>query len=130
MLLANLLPHLFKGMTDPSDCRSLALLSELSLGLFLAMSLMSMQLWTLVELALPILGMLLVQVVVMVTFCYLLLFPMLGKNYDSAVMCAGYMGNGPWRYTKCDCQYDCCHQALWPFLKGIYCCPSGGCLLC
>ncbi len=92
MLLANLLPHLFKEMTDPSDCRSLALLSELSLGLFLAMSLMSMQLWTLVELALPILGMLLAQVVVMVTFCYLLLFPMLGKNYDSAVMCAGYMG--------------------------------------
>ena len=92
IILANTLPLAFRKMTDPSDCKSLALVSDLSLGLFLAMSLMSMQLWTLVDLALPILILLVAQVVVLVLLCYFLLYPLLGRDYDSAVMCSGYMG--------------------------------------
>ena len=42
-------------MTQPADCKSLALISDLSLGLFLSMSLMSMRLWELIDLALPML---------------------------------------------------------------------------
>ncbi len=92
ILLSNSLPYFFKSMTKPADCKSLALISDISLGLFLAMSLMSMQLWSLIDLALPILLILVFQVLVLVLFCYLVLYPVLGRDYDSAVMCAGYMG--------------------------------------
>ncbi|MCL6270230.1 sodium/glutamate symporter [Sansalvadorimonas sp. 2012CJ34-2] len=92
VVLANGMPLIFKHMTKPADCKSLALISDLSLGLFLAISLMSMQLWTLVDLALPILVLLFAQVVVLVVFCYFLIYPLLGRDYDSAVMCSGYLG--------------------------------------
>jgi ESS family glutamate:Na+ symporter len=45
--LTNTLPRLFPKLPWPSRTRSLALISDLSLNVFLAMSLMSMQLWTL-----------------------------------------------------------------------------------
>ena len=62
------------------------------LGLFLAQSLMSLQLWSLAELAGPILLLLLAQVVVVVLFASLVIFRMMGSNYDAAVMSAGYAG--------------------------------------
>ncbi len=92
LMLANSIPYLFKNMTEPADCKSLALISDISLGLFLAMSLMSMRLWELIDLALPMLIILVVQVAVLSAFGYFLLFKILGKTYDSAVMCAGYLG--------------------------------------
>ncbi|WP_062269880.1 sodium/glutamate symporter [Endozoicomonas arenosclerae] len=92
ILLTNVLPYFFKNMKCPSDSASLALVSDLSLGLFLSMSLMSMQLWTLVDLALPILLILISQVVVLALFTYWVIFRVLGKDYDAAVMSAGYMG--------------------------------------
>ncbi|CAM3535472.1 sodium/glutamate symporter [Parendozoicomonas haliclonae] len=92
IVLSNTVPYVFKGMTDPADCKSLALISDISLGLFLSMSLMSMQLWSLIDLALPILLILACQIVVLVVFSYFILFPVLGRDYDSAVMCSGYMG--------------------------------------
>jgi ESS family glutamate:Na+ symporter len=56
------------------------------------MSLMSLQLWTLVDLALPILFLLLAQVIVVTLFVIFLVFPALGKDYNSAVMSSGYAG--------------------------------------
>ncbi|EKF75167.1 sodium/glutamate symport carrier protein [Alcanivorax hongdengensis A-11-3] len=63
-----------------------------SLGIFLAITLMSLQLLQLVDLALPMLAMLLVQVVLAVAFITLVTFRMMGRNYDSAVLCAGHCG--------------------------------------
>ena len=45
--LTNTVPRLFPKLPWPSRTRALALVSDLSLNVFLAMSLMSMQLWTL-----------------------------------------------------------------------------------
>ena len=53
--------------------------------LFLAMSLMSLQLWTLVDLSMPLILVLLFQVV-------LIVFRMLGKSYEAAVMASGFAG--------------------------------------
>ena len=92
LILANTVPYIFKGMTSPADCKSLALISDISLGLFLSMSLMSMRLWELIDLALPMLLILALQVTVLVVFSYFLLFRLLGSDYDSAVMSSGYMG--------------------------------------
>jgi ESS family glutamate:Na+ symporter len=92
ILLTNTVPILFKKMHWPTGTPSLALVSDLSLSLFLAMSLMSLQLWTLVDLAGPILLLLLAQVVLITFFVIVILFRVLGHNYDAAVMSAGYAG--------------------------------------
>ena len=76
----------------PKRSRSLALISDISLGLFLAMSLMSLQLWTLAGLGGPILSMLIAQVVIIILFVLYVVFPLMGKDYDAAVMSAGYAG--------------------------------------
>jgi len=63
ILITNLIPKnfpRFSGRAWPSRTPSMALIADISLGSFLAMSLMSMQLWTLVDLAGPILSILLV----------------------------------------------------------------------
>lgn len=92
IILTNTLPYIFKKMSWPTGTPSLALISELSLGLFLGMSLMSLQLWTLIDLAGPILILLVCQVVVITVFVLFIVFNLMGRDYDAAVMSAGYAG--------------------------------------
>ena len=92
IILTNTVPLLWKKLPWPTGTASLALISDFSLGLFLAMSLMSLQLWTLMELALPILFLLAMQVFIIVIFTIFVVFRVLGKNYDAAIMASGYTG--------------------------------------
>ncbi len=95
ILLTNLLPAKFprfSGRSWPSRTPAMALIAEMSLGTFLAMSLMSMQLWTLIDLAGPLLTILTVQFLVAVAVNLFVVFPVMGRNYDAAVICAGFGG--------------------------------------
>jgi ESS family glutamate:Na+ symporter len=92
ILLTNTVPYLWKNLSWPTGTPTLALVTDVSLGLFLSMSLMSLQLWTLIDLALPILFLLAAQVLVVTTFTIFVIFRILGKNYDAAVMASGYAG--------------------------------------
>jgi ESS family glutamate:Na+ symporter len=92
IILTNTMPKLIPWMKWPEGTASLALISDLSLGLFLTMSLMSLQLWTLLGLAIPILSILLVQTLVISLFSIFVVFRLLGKSYDAAVMTSGYAG--------------------------------------
>ena len=94
ILVTNLVPRLLPklNMPKPEHSRSLALISELSLGLFLAISLMSLQLWTLANLGYVILLMLIAQVVMVLLWSGLVVFRAMGANYDAAVMSSGYVG--------------------------------------
>lgn len=74
--------------------KSLSLISELSLGFFLTQAMMSLKIWDLYSLALPLFIILVVQVVALVLFVVLVVFRMLGKDYDAAVICGGMMGHG------------------------------------
>jgi len=76
----------------PRRSPSLDLIGELSLGIFLAMSLMSLQLWSLVGLALPLLLILLVQFFFALVVNLLLVFRLMGRDYDATVICAGFGG--------------------------------------
>ncbi|NGP59048.1 sodium/glutamate symporter [Paenibacillus thiaminolyticus] len=76
------------------DMKSINLISDVTLGIFLSMALMSIKLWEVADLALPILVIVLVQVVFIVLFGIFILFRLLGKNYDAAVMVAGFTGHG------------------------------------
>jgi len=73
---------------------AVSLLGRLALSLFLAMALMSLRLWELVSLALPILVILSLQTVAIVLYAYFITFRMMGSNYDAAVMAAGHCGIG------------------------------------
>jgi len=56
------------------------------------MSLMSMQLWTLVDLAAPILAMLGMQLIITMAISIFIVFRAMGKNYDAVVICTGFIG--------------------------------------
>ena len=95
ILYSNLLPEKRSERAVfhwPKQSTSLDLISELSLGIFLAMSLMSLQLWTLVGLALPLLVILLTQFIVALAVNLLVVFRLMGRSYDAAVICAGFGG--------------------------------------
>jgi len=94
ILVINLLPVLFPRLKvpKPEQSRSLALVSEISLGLFLAISLMSLELWTLADLGFVILLMLLAQVVIVMLWAGIVVFRAMGATYDAAVMSSGYVG--------------------------------------
>jgi len=92
ILVVNIGPLVLRRLPWSERSRSLALISDLSLGLFLAMSLMSLQLWTLAGLGGPILLMLVAQIVIVFLFVVFVVFRLLGKDYDAAVMSAGYAG--------------------------------------
>ncbi|MGD2032102.1 MAG: sodium/glutamate symporter [Gammaproteobacteria bacterium] len=95
ILITNLLPASFpriSGRAWPSRKPAIALIADVSLGTFLAMSLMSMQLWTLVDLAGPILAILGVQFLIAAGLAIFVIFRLMGGNYDAAVVCAGFGG--------------------------------------
>lgn len=92
IILTNSLPRFLPRYQWPTGTRSMALVSDLSLGLFLAMSLMSLQLWVLADLAGPIVVLLAVQVAMVVLYSAFVVFRLLGADYDAAVICSGYSG--------------------------------------
>lgn len=92
IVLSNTLPVFFPKLPWPARTRSLAIVSDFSLSLFLTMSLMSMQLWTIASLAGPLMVLLFLQTIGAVLFILFILFPMMGKNYQAAVLSAGFGG--------------------------------------
>jgi len=95
ILITNLIPKGFPTITGthwPSRSASMALIADIALGTFLAMSLMSMQLWTLIDLAGPILAILAAQFALAVFVALFILFPLMGKSYDAAVVASGFGG--------------------------------------
>jgi ESS family glutamate:Na+ symporter len=92
IVLANVVPRLFPRLPWPTGTPPLAFVADLSLGLFLAMSLMSLQLWTLLEVAGPLLAILIVQTAVCWVLLAWVVFRLLGSTYDAAISTSGYFG--------------------------------------
>jgi len=69
-------------------------LGTIALSLFLTMALMSLRLWELLDLALPMLVILVAQVTMMGLFAYFITFRVMGRDYDAAVMAGGHCGFG------------------------------------
>ncbi len=92
ILMTNIVPLIWPRIRWPTGTPTLALFSDLSLSLFLAMSLMGWQLWTLLGLGGPLLLLLVAQVIVVVVFVVFVVFNAMGRTYDAAVISAGYVG--------------------------------------
>ncbi|MGB6101652.1 MAG: sodium/glutamate symporter [Comamonas sp.] len=70
------------------------LIGDVALAVFLSMALMSIKLWELADLALPLVVIVAVQVVFIVLLAFFVMFRLLGRNYDAAVMISGFLGHG------------------------------------
>ncbi|MCE4044069.1 sodium/glutamate symporter [Lysinibacillus fusiformis] len=83
-----------KFKPDAINMKSISLIGDVTLGVFLSMALMSIKLWEIADLALPLFIIVFAQVFFIVVFSTFVLFKLLGKNYDAAVMVAGFAGHG------------------------------------
>lgn len=64
------------------------------LSLFLGIAMITLKLWQLAELALPLIVLLIAQVIIMALFSYFVVFNVMGRDYDAAVLSAGVCGFG------------------------------------
>jgi ESS family glutamate:Na+ symporter len=78
----------------PVTAHAVALIGNVSLALFLAMALMTLRLWDLAALALPVFSILVAQTVLMVLYAMFVTFRVMGANYDAVVLAAGHCGFG------------------------------------
>lgn len=77
----------------------------ISLSMFLGLAMITLKLWQLAELAVPMLLLLTGQVLLMFLYTYFVVFRVMGKDYDAAVICSGTCGFGhgatPMRWQIC-----------------------------
>lgn len=69
-------------------------LGGICLSLFLGIAMITLKLWQLADLALPLVILLAGQVALMLLFSYIVVFNVMGRNYDAAVLVAGTCGFG------------------------------------
>ena len=76
------------------DMERIISVGNICLSLFLGMAMISLKLWELQSLALPLIVVLVSQILMMALFVQFVAFPLLGRDYDAAVLCAGMCGFG------------------------------------
>lgn len=69
-------------------------LGGICLSLFLGMAMITLKLWQLADLALPLIALLFAQLVLMVIYAKLVIFTVMGRDYDAAIIAAGTCGFG------------------------------------
>ena len=69
-------------------------LGGICLSLFLGIAMITLKLWQLADLALPLVILLAGQIALMFLFSYIVVFNVMGRNYDAAVLVAGTCGFG------------------------------------
>ncbi len=94
MIIASIIRNYFDLKGKHIPIRTINVIGSLSLQYFLAMALMTMRLWELIDLAIPLFTILVVQTIVMALFAYFVTFRIMGKDYDAAVICVGQCGFG------------------------------------
>ncbi|EHK90490.1 sodium/glutamate symporter [Aggregatibacter actinomycetemcomitans] len=91
VVIRNSLTHIFKFNVADS---AVDVLGNVGLSLFLAIALMSLKLWQLAGLALPVMVILAIQVVLMAVFAVYVTYRIMGKDYDAVVLSASHCGFG------------------------------------
>ena len=97
---AMLIACIFRNVTDHSTVfgelpkEEMDALGDAARNVFLGIALMSLELWELVNLAIPMLILLLLQVVLAYIFANFMCFPLMGRDYDAAMISCGLIGFG------------------------------------
>ena len=90
---------IMRNISDNSEIftaptREISVLEDVSLNLFLAMALMTLRLWELIDLALPVFILLIAQIILIYIYLNVVTFRAMGSDYDAAVMVSGHCGFG------------------------------------
>ena len=94
MLVAVVMRNISDAGLYKSPMNEISTAGNIGLNLFLAEALMTMKLWELADLAIPMVVLLAAQCVVTYLFVRFVTYYLMGHNYDSAVICAGHCGFG------------------------------------
>ncbi|WP_320047567.1 sodium/glutamate symporter [uncultured Ilyobacter sp.] len=94
MIVAAVVRNLADGKSINLHHKTIDTIGNISLSLFLAMALMTMRLWDLAALAVPLIVMLLAQTALMASFAYFVTYKIMGRDYDAAVISCGHCGFG------------------------------------
>ena len=90
-LMRNITEYSGKGTIHMGEINDLG---GICLSLFLGMAMITLKLWELASLALPLVILLAAQTLLICTFTYFVIFNIMGRDYDAAVLSAGTCGFG------------------------------------
>lgn len=90
--IGNVGKYLFPRVTWSGEKQGLALISDISLGMFLVMALMGMKLWELQGAVAFLAVATALQVLMALLFCVFVVYNMLGKDYEAAMIASGFSG--------------------------------------
>ena len=94
MIVASIIRNFMDKKEKALPLHCINIIGSISLQLFLGIALMTMQLWELANLAVPLISILLVQTLIMGLYAYFVTFRIMGKDYDAAVIATGHCGFG------------------------------------
>lgn len=94
LFMAAILRIVFDSMNISINLKSINIIGSIALSLFLALTIMGLEIWHLFDLALPMIIVLLIQTIVMILFAIFIIYRVMGKNYDAVVMSSGMSGVG------------------------------------
>lgn len=94
LFVAAILTNLFEAFGYYVETKDLDDVGNVSLNVFLTLTVMGLEIWLLLDLALPLIVLLVSQTIFMAIFAVLIIFTTIGKDYDAAVMAAGMCGVG------------------------------------
>lgn len=94
MLVAAVIRNISDSGAFNTPQEEIGVVGDVALNLFLAMALMTLKLWELIDLAVPLFILLVAQIALMYLFATYITFPIMGKDYDAAVISAGHCGFG------------------------------------
>lgn len=94
MVVAAIIRNVVDATGKDMPMEEISTIGSFSLSLFLGLAMMGLNLWQLADLAIPMVVMLVAQTILMIVFAYFVVFNLLGRNYDAAVMTSGFCGFG------------------------------------
>lgn len=94
MLVGAIIRNVMDAQNKEIPMEEISTLGGASLSVFLGLAMIDMKLWQLAELAVPMIVMLLAQTVLMFFYANFVVFNVLGRSYDAAVMTSGFCGFG------------------------------------
>ncbi|WP_252312670.1 sodium/glutamate symporter [Sinobaca sp. H24] len=94
LFIAAIIRNVFDYSNITIDTKATTIIGNISLSLFLAVTIMGLEIWNLLNLAVPMFIFLIIQTIIMALFAIFVIFKVMGKNYDAAVMSSGMSGVG------------------------------------
>jgi len=94
MLVAIVFANALNLWGQPLDAKTVSGIQEFSLNIFLTMSMMTLDLWIVTDNFWKLLLVIVLQIVAIIIFANFMVYRLAGRNYDAAVMTAGFVGLG------------------------------------